>query len=63
MVIDRKTGSIYVSKLSGLSLMNSVQLVGGEGEGGELVINFTAVMLFSLSEMFIKGLRFFPVTY
>lgn len=63
LVIARKTGTTYTSKLSGLPLISSVQLVG-RGIGGEgLVTDFTEIRLFSLSEMFIKGIRFFLVIY
>lgn len=53
-------GTMYVSKLFGLPLV-SVQLA--EGEGGELVIGYSEILLFILSVMFIKDLKFFLVTY
>lgn len=56
-------GTMYVSELSGRPMINSVQLVADGGGGEGLVIDFTEAMLFSLSEVFFKGLRFFPVTY
>lgn len=56
-------GTMYVSELSGRPMINSVQLVGDGGGGEGLVIDFTEPTLFSLSEMFFKGLRFFLVTY
>lgn len=51
------------SELSGYPLIYSVQLVGDGGWGGGLVIDFTEVTLFRLSEMFFKGLSFSLVTY
>lgn len=67
LVIATKMGFMSGSKLFCLPLNNSDLLVGVgvgiEGGGARLTIDFTEIMLFSLSEMFTKELIFFLVTY
>lgn len=46
---------MYISKQPDLSLTNRVGLVGGEGEGGGLVIKVAEVTSLGLCELFIKS--------
>lgn len=46
LVIARKIGTVCVSKLFGLPLINNGQWVKGDGGKGGLVVDFTYIMLF-----------------